>query len=151
MGNLNKVMLIGYLGQDPEKKVSPSGISYVKSSIAISSKFKNKEGLLVDKTEWVRLSLWGKNADIFAEYTKKGSQIYVEGRITTNEWTDDNGNKRYSTEISVSNFQFLDKKSENSYEPSYQTPTKRPAQPQPQPHSQNDGSEAFEEEDTIPF
>jgi len=108
MGNLNKVMLIGRLGQEPEKKVTTGGHSVVTLSLATSEKFTDKGGNKQEKTEWHRVTFWNQAAEIIERYLHKGSQLYVEGSLTTREWTDKEGNKRWTTEISGQNFQFLD-------------------------------------------
>ncbi|OGH00182.1 MAG: hypothetical protein A2600_06815 [Candidatus Lambdaproteobacteria bacterium RIFOXYD1_FULL_56_27] len=108
MGNLNKVLLIGRLGQDPEKRVTPTGHSVVTLNIATSERFNDKGGNKQERTEWHRVVFWDKSADLIEQYLKKGSQLYVEGALQTREWQDKDGNKRYSTEIVARNFQFLD-------------------------------------------
>jgi single-strand DNA-binding protein len=108
MGNLNKVMLIGRLGQDPEKRVTPSGASVVTLSLATSEKFNDKNGNKQERTEWHKCVFWNKQADLIEQYCRKGSQLYVEGSLQTNEWQDKDGNKRYTTEIQGRNMQFLD-------------------------------------------
>ena len=110
MGNLNKVMLIGRLGQDPEKRVTPAGHSVISISLATSENFTDKSGTKQERTEWHRLVFWNKLAELIEQYCKKGSQLYVEGSLQTNEWQDKDGNKRYTTEIVVRNMQFLDSK-----------------------------------------
>jgi len=108
MGNLNKVILIGRLGQEPEKRVTSGGHSVVTLSLATSEKFKDKSGQQQEKTEWHRVIFWNRAADIIEQYLHKGSQLYVEGSLQTREWQDKEGNKRYTTEISGREFQFLD-------------------------------------------
>lgn len=108
MGNLNKVMLIGKLGSDPEKKITQNGNSVVTVSLATSERFKDKSGNRQEKTEWHRIVLWNQMAELISQYCKKGSQIYVEGKLQTNEWQDKDGNKRYTTEIQAGQMQFLD-------------------------------------------
>ena len=114
--NLNKVMLIGYLGADPEKRFTPSGVSVVAVNIATSSQYKDSNEQTVTKTEWHKLVFWRKLADILASYTKKGSLIYVEGRLQTREWQDKDAQKRYTTEIVVERLQLLDRKGEKTTE-----------------------------------
>jgi single-strand DNA-binding protein len=114
MGNLNKVMLIGRLGQDPEKRVTPSGASVVTISLATSEKFKDKQGNKQENTEWHRVVFWNKQADLIEQYCKKGSQLFVEGSLTTNKWKDKDGNERFTTEIKGHNLQFLDPPQQNA-------------------------------------
>ncbi len=109
MGNLNKVLLIGFLGQDPEKRVTSGGHSVVSVNLARTERFNDKEGNRQERTEWHRLVFWNQKADFIEQYCKKGTQLYVEGSLQTREWLDKDGNKRYSTEIVVRNSQLLDR------------------------------------------
>lgn len=108
MGNLNKVLLIGRLGQDPEKRVTPGGHSVVTLNLATSERFTDKQGQKQERTEWHRVVFWNKQAEIIEQYCHKGSQLYVEGSLQTREWTDKDNNRRWTTEIQGRNFQFLD-------------------------------------------
>ncbi|MDH5559384.1 MAG: single-stranded DNA-binding protein [Deltaproteobacteria bacterium] len=110
MGNLNKVLLIGHLGQDPEKRVTQSGSSVVTINLATTEKFTDRSGAKQEKTEWHRVVFWNKQAELIEQYCKKGSQLYIEGSLQTREWTDKEGNKRWTTEIAGRNMQFLDSK-----------------------------------------
>lgn len=96
---LNKVILIGNLGRDPEVRYTPGGLAVANFSMATSEKWTNKEGEKETRTEWHRIVAWGKLGEICGEYLSKGKQIYIEGRIQTREWEDKEGNKRYTTEI----------------------------------------------------
>ena len=108
---LNKVTLIGRLTRDVEIKTIPSGKSVANGSIATSKSWKDEAGNKQEKTEFHNLVLWGKQAEIFAQYTSKGSQVYIEGELTTRSWDDkETGKKRYSTDINVNDFKFLDTK-----------------------------------------
>jgi single-strand DNA-binding protein len=102
MSSVNKVILLGNLGQDPELKYTGSGVAVCNFSIATSEKVKDKE-----TTEWHRVIVWQKSAENCAKYLTKGSSVYVEGRIQTRSWEDGDGNKRYSTEIVAQTVQFL--------------------------------------------
>lgn len=107
MAGLNKVMLIGRLGRDPENRYSQQGAAVVSFSIATSEKWTDKNtGERQEKTEWHRIVVFGKQAEVCEKYLSKGSQIYIEGRIQTRDYEKD-GQTRYITEIVVSNFQFL--------------------------------------------
>ena len=108
MASLNKVLLIGRLGQNPEKRVTPSGASVISISLATSERFKDKSGQFQERTEWHRLVFWNRLAENVEQYCQKGSQLYVEGSLQTNDWQDKDGNKRYTTEIVVRNMQMLD-------------------------------------------
>lgn len=114
MGSLNKVMLIGRLGNDPEKKTTQSGSTVTNLSLATSENYKDKQGNKQEKTTWHKIILWNKLADLAEQYLSKGKQIYIEGSLGTNEWTDNDGNKRYSTEITAHTMQFLDAKDSQS-------------------------------------
>lgn len=113
MAGLNKVLLIGRLGQEPEKKVTPQGKSVVSLNIATSKSWKDQSGNKQEKTEWHRVIAWDQKADALEKYCKKGSMLYVEGELQTREWQDKDGQKRWTTEIICSQFQFLDSKSQD--------------------------------------
>lgn len=95
---LNKVMIIGNLGKDPEVRYLPSGQAVANLNVATNEKWKDKDGNLQEKTEWHRIVLFGKQAEVAGQYLNKGSQVYIEGRLQTREWEKD-GQKRYTTEI----------------------------------------------------
>jgi single-strand DNA-binding protein len=98
--SVNKVILIGNLGKDPEVKYTPQGTAVAKFSIATSERYKDKQGEWQDRTEWHNIVAWQKLAEIIGEYVKKGNKIYIEGRLTTNSWEDQKtGEKKYRTEI----------------------------------------------------
>jgi single-strand DNA-binding protein len=109
--SLNKVMLIGHLGKDPELKYTPGGAAVATFSLATNESYKDKDGNQQEKTEWHRLVVWNKQAEIAAEYLKKGQQIFAEGKLQTRTWEKD-GQKHYMTEIVVFNFQMLGRKGE---------------------------------------
>jgi single-strand DNA-binding protein len=107
MASVNKVILIGNLGADPETRYLPSGDAIANIRIATTEKFKDKSGALQEHTEWHRISFFGRQAEIAGEYLKKGSPVYVEGRIRTRKWQDKEGQDRYSTEIVGDRMQLL--------------------------------------------
>ena len=107
MASVNKVILIGNLGKDPETRYLPSGDAVTNFSIATTEKWKNKSGEQQEHTEWHRISMFGKVAEIAGEYLKKGSPVYVEGRIRTRKWQDKEGQDKYSTEIVADRMQLL--------------------------------------------
>ncbi|MCI0698009.1 single-stranded DNA-binding protein [candidate division KSB1 bacterium] len=111
MARLNKVMLIGHLGKDPELKYTPGGAAVATFSLATNEAYKDKDGNWQERPEWHRLVVWNKQAETAAEYLKKGQQVYIEGRLQTRTWEKD-GQKHYTTEIVVQNFQMLGRKSE---------------------------------------
>ena len=98
-GSVNKVMLVGRIGKDAELRYTSSGAAVGTVSLATSETWKDKAGEKQEKTEWHRVVLWGKTAEILAEYLVKGRQIYVEGKLQTRSWEDKSGQKRYTTEI----------------------------------------------------
>jgi single-strand DNA-binding protein len=105
---VNKVMLIGHLGKDPEVRYMPSGNAVCNVTLATSDSWKDKQtGETKERTEWHNLVFYGRLAEIAGEYLRKGSQAYVEGRLQTRKWQDKNGNDRYTTEIIVSDMQML--------------------------------------------
>lgn len=108
---VNKVILIGRLGQDPEVRYMPSGGAVANVSLATSESWKDKEsGEQKEKTEWHRVIFFNRLGEIAGQYLKKGSQIYIEGRLQTRKWQDQSGQDRYSTEIVASEMQMLDSK-----------------------------------------
>ncbi|MFH1580950.1 MAG: single-stranded DNA-binding protein [Pseudomonadota bacterium] len=120
MSGLNKVMLIGRLGSDPELRYTPDGTAVANFSIATSEEWKDKNtGEKKERTEWHRVVAWRKLGEICGEYLAKGKQVYVEGRIQTRSWEDKDGNKRYTTEIVASDIQFLGAKDSNNAAGSY--------------------------------
>ena len=125
---LNKVMLIGHLGKDPELKYTPGGAAVASFSLATNESYKDKEGNQQDKTEWHRLVVWNKQAEIAAEYLKKGAQIFVEGKLQTRSWEKD-GQKHYMTEVVVLNFQMLGRKGEGGSGPDVPVPSDDMAPP----------------------
>ncbi|QQS29672.1 MAG: single-stranded DNA-binding protein [Sphingobacteriales bacterium] len=112
--SLNKVMLIGNLGKDPEVNTFESGVKKVSFSLATSEKYKNKEGQVVEATEWHNIVCWNKLAEIAETYLHKGKQVFIEGKIKTRSWEED-GKKRYITEIEATNFQMLGSAGEGGY------------------------------------
>ncbi|QIQ41540.1 MAG: single-stranded DNA-binding protein [Buchnera aphidicola (Aphis urticata)] len=116
---VNKVILIGHLGQDPEVRYMPNGNAVVNMTLATSENWKDKNtGESKEKTEWHRVVLFGKLAEIAGEYLRKGSQVYIEGSLQTRKWQDQNGLERYTTEIIVNiggTMQMLGNRNSNSY------------------------------------
>lgn len=108
MKGVNRVILIGNLGQDPEIKYVASGTAIANLSIATSENRKNAQGEWTEHTEWHRIVLFGKTAEVAKDYLHKGSRIYIEGRLQTRSWDDQNGQKRYMTEIVGNNLVMLD-------------------------------------------
>ena len=138
---LNKVMLIGHLGSDPELRYTEGNVPVVSFNVATNESYKDQNGNMVERTEWHRIVAWRKLAELFGEYLKKGSKVYLEGKLQTRSWDDKDGNKRYTTEIVVSEFTFLDSK--GAGERGSQGPGTPPLPPEP--------ASGGEKEDDLPF
>jgi single-strand DNA-binding protein len=104
---INKVILIGNLGKDPELRYTPGGQAVATFSLATTERWNDRNGQRQDRTEWHNIVVWGKQAETVNQYLKKGRSVFIEGRITNRSWDDKDGNKRYKTEIVATNFQFL--------------------------------------------
>jgi single-strand DNA-binding protein len=107
-GGLNKVMIIGNLGKDPEMKFTPSGKPVTTFSVAVGRMYKTPEGESREETEWFRVVAWNQLAEICNQYLHKGSKVYVEGRLQTRTWKDNSGQDRYMTEVIANDMQMLD-------------------------------------------
>ena len=146
---VNKVIILGNVGQDPETKFTASGTAIANLSVATSESWKDKQtGQQVDKTEWHRVVAFNRLAEIIGEYVKKGSKVYIEGKLTTRKWQDQGGADRYTTEIVASEMQMLDSRGDNSgaQPPARQPQPKEPRQPTPE---QSGNMDNFD--DDIPF
>jgi single-strand DNA-binding protein len=153
MASVNKVILIGNCGKAPETRYMPNGEAVTNLSLATSELWKDKSGAKQEKTEWHNLTFYRKLAEISGEYLKKGSTIYVEGKLQTRKWQDKEGKDRYTTEIIVDNMTMLGGKSGNesqSSEPQEQPTAK--AQQSRNPKDQSSSPAAFANfDDDIPF
>lgn len=139
---VNKVILIGNVGADPEVRYLDGGVAVANIRLATTESYKNKNGERVDQTEWHNIVLWRGLAQVVETYVKKGMQLYIEGRIRTRSWDDQNGVKRYTTEIFADNMQMLSRKADS-------TPAaKTPDQSMPTPPVI---AEATDESDDLPF
>jgi single-strand DNA-binding protein len=107
MASVNKVILVGNLGRDPELRYIQSGQAVANFSLATNEKWKDKDGNNQERTEWHRVVVWGKSAENCAQYLQKGRSVYIEGKLQTREWEDKDGNKRSTTEIVAQAVQFL--------------------------------------------
>ena len=130
--SVNKVIIVGNLGQDPEARFTPQGTAVTNLSIATNESWKNQEGQTQDRTEWHRVVMYGKMAETASEYMSKWSMVYVEGRHITKEWEDQNQNKRKTTEIMCDNFTMLGRRGDNQ-------------------SIQNNRPESSTEDDDLPF
>ena len=152
---VNKVILLGNLGKDPELSYLPSGQSVAKFSLATSRKYKDKSGELKEETEWHNIVAWGKLGEISAQYLKKGRQAYVEGRIHSNKWEDREGKPRTTVEIVADEVVLLGGRGEEAGEPpARSTGTARPAAAVKATQPAQDFEEGASQEitdDDIPF
>ena len=142
---INKVILLGHLGNDPSVKYMPNGNAVANITIATSESWKDKNtGQQQDRTEWHRVVIFGKLAEIAGQYLKKGSLVYIEGQLQTRKWTDQSGQDRYTTEIVVNHqgtMQMLDRKSDDQSNQQSQQPQQNNQQSYP----------TFDDFDGIPF
>ncbi|MFC1731462.1 single-stranded DNA-binding protein [candidate division KSB1 bacterium] len=113
MSSINKVILIGRLGQDPELKYLPNGDAVCNFSIATSESWKDRDGQAQERTEWHNIATFRRLAEICGEYLKKGKQVYIEGKLRTRSWEDQNGQKRYVTEIIANEMKMLGRRDED--------------------------------------
>ena len=104
---VNKVILVGNLGKDPQTRATPNGQEVATLTVATSEKFKGKDGELQERTEWHTVVVWGRQAESCGKYLTKGRQVYVEGRLATRKWTDKEGVEKYSTEVVAETVKFL--------------------------------------------
>lgn len=111
--SLNKAMIIGRLGQDPEVRYTQSNTAVATLNMATNERFKDRNGEFQERTEWHRVVAWGRLAEICQEYLKKGSLVYIEGPIQTREWEDKDGQKRYTTEIKALTMTMLDSRGDS--------------------------------------
>ena len=106
-GGVNKVILVGNLGHDPEMRYTPSGAGVCEFRIATNESWNDKQGQRQERTEWHRVVVWGKRAELCSKYLSKGRQVYLEGKLRTRQWDDKDGNKRSTTEVVANDVQFL--------------------------------------------
>jgi len=147
-GTVNKVILIGRLGSDPELRYTPNGDAVVNFRIATNRVWKDREGNQQERTEWHRIVAWRKLAERCGEYLRKGSHVYIEGRLETRGWEDKNGNKRFVTEVVTDRMQMLDAKGQ--VKPSEQTSPPEEVFEEKE-LSQGEEIKESEAEDEIPF
>ena len=141
---INKVILVGNLGREPDTRYMPSGAAVTNISVATSESWKDREsGEQVDRTEWHRVAFFNRLAEIAAEYLHKGSQVYIEGRIRTRKWQDKEGHDRYTTEIIADEMQMLGSRGSDASQGAFQKNTGAAAappagSPQPEPEFEDD-------------
>lgn len=147
--SVNKAILVGYVGNDPEVKYLDSGTPVANFRLATSENYTNRTGEKVTQTEWHNIVLWRGLAEVAEKYVKKGVQVFIEGRIRTRTWDDRDGNKRYTTEIVADSMQLLGKKGDSGYDsgPSQNAA----AENAPQTRSENDFDSENNSADDLPF
>jgi single-strand DNA-binding protein len=150
MAGVNRVILIGNLGKDPEIRSLEGGVKVANFSLATTESYKGKNGEKVDQTEWHNVVLWRGLAEVAENYLKKGNTIYVEGKIRTRDWTDKDGNKRYTTEIIADNMVMLGGRREQT-DSGYSPPQKQEKQATQEPPEQNIDLTAETTGDDLPF
>ncbi len=176
---INKVILIGNLGQDPELRYTGSGTAVCNLRLATSESYKDRDGNMVENTEWHSVVAWSRLAEICGEYLKKGSKVYIEGSLQTRQWEDKEGATRYTTEIKAREMQMLDSRGgdmggSDGYDQSERAPQRqqsaprsgggggydgggndggggRPPQRQAKPAASDDGGYDFSPDDDLPF
>lgn len=162
---INKVIIVGNLGNDPEIRYAQNGNAIANLSVATSESWKDQQGQVQEKTEWHRIVMYRRLAEICGEYLKKGSKVYIEGKLQTRKWQDQSGNDRYTTEIVGNEMQMLDSRGDNmsggapnrnqgGYQPQNQgggnrPPSAAPAPTKPAPPPVSEPS--FDMDDDIPF
>lgn len=143
MASFNKIVIVGYLGRDPEIRYLPDGTAVCNFSVATTEKKKDRSGESQDITTWFRINVWGRQAEAANQYLSKGRQVYVEGRLSQQEYTDKDGNRRTSLDVKATDLQFLGPRGDDSS-------FSGASQPAPQRSSPDTHSSAGEDGD-IPF
>src|SRR5687768_18622566 len=154
MASVNKVILIGNLGRDPEVRYMPEGGAVANISVATTDTWKDKSGEKQERTEWHRVAFFGRLAEIAGEYLKKGSQVYVEGSLRTRKWKDEEGQERYTTEIVADEMKMLGRREGGSAEPMVREPVTAGAGAQSgggKPAPKKGGGGFDQMDDDIPF
>jgi len=157
--SLNKCMIIGNLGRDPEMRYTPSGQAVTQFTVAVNRNYKDAQGERQEETEWFRVVAWGQQAEFSAEYLRKGQKVFVEGRIQTRQWEGQDGQKRYTTELVANTIQNLERRPRDdageggayggSQEP---RPQRQPAGQRPQSSDEEGGRQPEPETyDDLPF
>lgn len=128
--SLNRCMIIGNLGRDPEMRYTPSGQAVTQFTVAVNRNYKDAQGERQEETEWFRVVAWGQQAEFSAEYLRKGAKVFIEGRIQTRQWEGQDGQKRYTTELVANTIQNLERRPrEDQGEGGSQERPERPARP----------------------
>lgn len=151
MSSLNKAMIIGRLGQDPEVRYTQSNTAVATLNIATSERYKDGNGEYQERTEWHRVVAWGRLAEICQQYLHKGSQVYIEGPIQTRQWEDKEGQKRYTTEIKALQMTMLDSKGSGGGSGAPSGGQQQPPANQPMSSNVELGSNFDDMDDDLPF
>jgi len=150
---VNKVILVGNLGADPELRNTGGGQAVSTIRLATTDRVKDKDGAWTDRTEWHNVVLWGRTAEVVHQYAKKGRQLYIEGRLQTRKWQDKDGNDRYSTEVVAETVKLLGGKGDAGES----APRDQPARgggytrPESRPVASEPAPGGFDDDDSIPF
>lgn len=129
MASVNKVILIGNLGRDPEVRFTQGGTPVANFTMATTDRWNDPSGEKKEKTEWHRIVVWGKQAEVAGEYLRKGRPVYIEGSLQTREWVDRDGNKRYTTEVRAQRLQLLGRADDRTGGPSGGAPVEEVGEP----------------------
>ncbi len=148
--SMNKVVLVGRLGQNPEQRVTPNGIAVTNFSVATHGTYKTKEGNYNDSTEWHRCVAFGKTAEYIGNFFTKGRLVYIDGRLKTRKWTDSSNVTHYTTEIMVDTAMLLDRASQSD-SGVYAPPAKQEAKPRPDTAPKKDEPALPDNEEELPF
>lgn len=151
MAGVNKVILVGNLGIDPEVRTLENGTKLARLRIATSEAYTTKEGQRIEQTEWHTVTLWRGLAEIGEKYLAKGKQVYIEGKLKTRSWKDQEGNDRYATEIVADNMQLLGRPGSGGGERSSESQSGGQQTSQNQPQNAASAANSSDDEDDLPF
>ena len=152
MKGINKVILVGHLGNDPEVRYSASGAAIANISLATSESWKDKQtGEQNERTEWHRVVMFNRLGEIAGEYLRKGSLVYIEGKLQTRKWQDKDGQDRYSTEVVANEMQMLGGRGEGGQQNQAPQQNNQPPQPANAPRTNSNGTPAPGFDDDVPF
>ncbi len=148
--SLNKCMIIGNLGRDPEMRYTPSGQAVTQFTVAVNRNYKDSQGERQEETEWFRIVAWGQQAEFAAEYLRKGAKVFIEGRIQTRQWEGQDGQKRYTTELVANTIQNLERRPRDDAGDPGAEPPARPRPQAAQPAAEA-AAQPDQEYDDLPF
>ena len=151
MAGVNKVIIVGNVGRDPEVRFTKAGTAVATFSVATSERFKDRDGQQQERTEWHRVVAWAQLADICGKYLRKGKQVYIEGRLQTRDWEDKDGHKRYTTEVIANQMQMLGRREDDGGGSSYADDSSRGSAGGGDPMSQAPAGGGGPGDDEIPF